>query len=56
VELIEQARLRVSTVLEQVSQQTIETILELSAEQAAGPRTPGRARGDIGWHGARPDE
>jgi hypothetical protein len=47
VELIEQARLRVNTVLELVSQQTIETILELSAEQVAGPRMPGRARGEI---------
>jgi hypothetical protein len=53
VELIEQARLTVSTVLEQVSQQTIETILELSAEQVAGPRTPGRARGEIRWHGSQ---
>jgi len=53
VELMEQARLTVSTVLEQVSQQTIETILELSAEQVAGPRTPGRARGEIRWHGSQ---
>ena len=43
VEFIEQARLTVSSVLEQVSQQTIETILELSAEQVAGPRSPGTA-------------
>ena len=41
VELIEQARLTVSTVLDHVSQQTIEMILHLSAEQVAGPRTPG---------------
>ncbi len=51
VEFIEQARLTVSSVLEQVSQQTIETILELSAEQVAGPRSPGRVRGEIRWHG-----
>ena len=51
VELIEQARLTVSRVLDQVSQQTIEMILELSAEQIAGPRTPGKARGAIRWHG-----
>ena len=51
VELIEQARLTVSSVLDQVSQQTIEMILQLSAEQIAGPRTPGKASGEIRWHG-----
>lgn len=51
VELIEQARLTVSSVLDQVSQQTIEMILQLSAEQVAGPRTPGKASGEIRWHG-----
>jgi hypothetical protein len=49
VELVEQARLALDTVVEQVSQQTIETILELSAEQIAGPRTPGRS--EIRWYG-----
>jgi hypothetical protein len=47
VELIEQARLTVSTVLDHVSQQTIEMILHLSAEQVAGARTPGQASGEI---------
>jgi putative transposase len=51
VELVEQARLAVDTVIEQVSQQTLETILDLSAEQLAGARTPGRASGEIRWHG-----
>jgi len=51
VELIEQARLTVSSVLDQVSQQTIEMILQLSAEQIAGPRTPGKSSGEIRWHG-----
>ena len=51
VELIEQARLTVSSVLDEVSQQTIEMILQLSAEQLAGPRTPGKASGEIRWHG-----
>jgi transposase-like protein len=51
VELVTQARLAVDTVIEQVSQQTLETILDLSAEQLVGPRTPGRASGEIRWHG-----
>lgn len=53
VELIEQARLTVSSVLDEVSQQTIEMILQLSAEQIAGPRTPGKASGEIRWHGSQ---
>jgi putative transposase len=53
VELIEQARLTVSTVLDEVSQQTIEMILQLSAEQIAGPRTPGRSSGEVRWHGSQ---
>lgn len=51
VELIEQARLAVDQVIEQVGRKTIETILALSAEQVAGPRTPGKASGAIRWHG-----
>jgi hypothetical protein len=51
VELVEQARLAVDTVIEQVSQQTLETILDLSAEQLAGVRTPGKPSGPIRWHG-----
>ncbi len=51
VELVEQARLALDTVVEQVSQQIIETILQLSAEQIAGPRTPGRSSGEIRWYG-----
>ena len=53
VELVEQARLALDTVLEQVSQQTIETILQMSAEQIAGTRTPGRSRGEIRWYGSQ---
>jgi hypothetical protein len=51
VELVTQARLTVDTVLDELSQQTLETILDLSAEQVAGARTPGKASGEIRWHG-----
>lgn len=51
VELIEQARLAVDTVIEQMSQQTLEMLLRLSAEQIAGPQTPGKARGEVRWYG-----
>jgi transposase-like protein len=51
VELVTQARLTVDTVLDELSQQTLETILDLSAEQVAGARTPGKASGEVRWHG-----
>ncbi|MBA3914273.1 MAG: hypothetical protein H0X25_10595, partial [Acidobacteriales bacterium] len=41
VELITQARVAVDEVIHAVGRHTIETILALSAEQVAGPRTPG---------------
>ena len=51
VELIEPARRAVDSVMEQVGRKTIETILARSAEQVAGPRTPGKASGEIRWQG-----
>jgi len=56
VELITQARVAVDEVIHAVGRQTIETILTLSAQEVAGPRTPGKPSGDIRWHGRRQDE
>ncbi len=53
VELIEQARLAVDTVVDQISRKTIETLLLLSAEQIAGPRTPGKVSGETVWFGTQ---
>ncbi len=53
VELVQEARLAVDTIIEQIGRKTIETILVLSAEQVAGPRTPGKASGEIRWHGTQ---
>jgi putative transposase len=53
VELITQARMAVDEVIDSIGRQTIETILSLSAEQVAGPRTPGKSSGDIRWHGSQ---
>jgi putative transposase len=53
VELITQARLAVDEVIDNIGRQTIETILNLSAEQVAGARTPGKNSGDIRWHGSQ---
>jgi putative transposase len=51
VELIEQCRLAVDEVIEVLGRKTIETILEVSAEQVAGPRARGRAGEEVRWHG-----
>jgi transposase-like protein len=53
VELITQARIAVDEVIDSIGRQTIETILSLSAEQVAGPRTPGKNSGEIRWHGSQ---
>ena len=54
VELITQARIAVDEVIDNIGRQTIETILNLSAKQVAGARTPGKNSGDIRWHGSQP--
>jgi transposase-like protein len=51
VDLIEQSRLAVDELIDVAGRATIETVLRLSAEQVAGPRTPGRRREEVGWHG-----
>ena len=51
VDLIEQSRLAVDELIDVAGRATIETVLPLSAEQLAGPRTPGQRRGQLLWHG-----
>jgi len=53
VELITQARIAVDEVIGTIGRKTIETILMLSAEEVAGARTPGKASGEILWHGSQ---
>jgi hypothetical protein len=53
VELSTQARLAVDEVIDRIGRQTIETILNFSAEQVAGVRTPGKNSGDVRWHGSQ---
>ncbi len=42
VDLIEQSRLAVDELIDMAGRATIEAVLQLSAEQVAGPRTPGQ--------------
>ena len=51
VDLISEARLAVDEVIDQAGRGLIETILDVSAEQVAGAKTPGKASGDVRWHG-----
>lgn len=53
VNLIQSASQVVETVIHEIGVQTLEVILMLSAEQVAGPRTPGKAGGDIRHHGSQ---
>jgi transposase-like protein len=51
VDLIEQSRLAVDELIDITGRATIEAVLQLSAEQVAGPRTPGQRRTGPLWHG-----
>ena len=53
VQLIESASQVVQNVIHEVQIQTLETIFVVSAEQIAGGRTPGKASGEIRWHGSQ---
>jgi putative transposase len=41
----------VDELIDVVGKAAIESVLLLSAEQIAGPKQPGKAKDDIGWHG-----
>ena len=54
VEMIESASQVVEEVIHEIGVRALEAILRASAEQAAGPRRPGRARGEIRHYGSQP--
>jgi len=55
VDLITQSRLAIEELIDAVGRATLETILEVSAEQVAGSRQPGKARpGKVVWYGQQP--
>lgn len=53
LELVTEARIAVDEVITSIGRKTIETLLALSAEQVAGTQTPGKASGDVRWHGSQ---
>ena len=50
---IQSASQVIDTVVHEIGVKTLEVILALSAEQVAGPRTPGKASGEIRHHGSQ---
>ncbi|HVT87666.1 MAG TPA: hypothetical protein VHD56_02345 [Tepidisphaeraceae bacterium] len=51
VRLIEEARLAIDEVIDVTGRTCIQAILEASARELAGKKSPGRRSGDIRWHG-----
>ena len=51
LELIEKAEVAVDELIDVMGRATIEAVLLMSAEQVAGPRTPGKKGGEVRWHG-----
>jgi hypothetical protein len=52
--MIQSASQVVDSVVHEIGVKTVEVILALSAEQVAGPRTPGKASGEIRHYGSQP--
>ena len=58
VQLIEQSRVAIDELVDTIGRVTIDTILEMSAEQMAGPRQQGKWRRDrpLVWYGKQPGQ
>ena len=58
VQLIEQSRLAIDELVDTIGRVTIETVLEMSAEQMVGPRQQGKWRqgGQLVWYGKQPGQ
>jgi putative transposase len=54
VALLEQSQIAVNEVVDVLGRATIEAVLNLSAEQVAGPRQPGRLGEEVVWYGSQP--
>lgn len=49
--MIGQAQLSIEDLLGRMSRQFVEQLLMMAAESVAGPKHPGRATGEVRWHG-----
>jgi putative transposase len=54
LELIEQSRMAIDELIDVMGRASVEAVLELSAQQVAGPPQQGKARqADVVWHGSQ---
>lgn len=53
LDLIEKSEMAVDDLIEVMGRATLEAILLMSAAQVAGPRAPGKSRGEVRWHGSQ---
>lgn len=53
VKLIEQSELAIEQVIDVMGRASIEAVLEMSAIQVAGSKSPGRQSGEVRWHGSQ---
>jgi transposase-like protein len=53
VKLIEQSELAIEQVVDVTGRACIEAVLEMSAREVAGSKSPGKASGDVRWHGSQ---
>ncbi len=51
VKLIEQSELAIDQMIDVLGRASIEAVLELSAQERAGAKSPGKPSGDVRWHG-----
>ena len=55
VDLITQSRVAINELIDCVGRATVETILEIAAQEVAGVRRPGKARDEaLVWYGRQP--
>src|SRR5208283_5395303 len=53
VKLIEQSELAIEPVIDVMGRASIEAVLEMSAMEVAGSKSPGKASGEVRWHGSQ---
>ena len=53
VKLIEQSELAIEQVIDVTGRACVEAVLEMSAQEVAGSKSPGKASGDVRWHGSQ---
>ena len=51
IKLIEEAQTQITQIIDVTGRACIEAILELSAIELVGQKTPGKKSGDVRWHG-----